>query len=823
MKNLKLLLILLVISVTNTLIAQDVEIKDVIFRIDEIKANQNKKVVQLYLTGLKNGKSLFQGGVDEFQVFQSGSNLPSDLEMVIDSNYEKSGEQALETQVVASDTKPLTILFLMDLSGSMKVDKLNQAKKAVRYSLENMPSNANVYFSTFQNVISENTPLTVNNFNQVVEPLETQPNYHTDLYRAVHEKVTGLSTVEGDKVLILLTDGRDEAELVPTYYEEDIERVSQNQVLETISGIDKEFRIFAVGIGNDANKKFLEQIALQTPNEGDGYKFGVAPEDLGSTIQEQIITQLASNYILSVYFPKENDKYNTYGKSEGRNFIVRYTHNGETLETNKEATLAGFSKEIDFGIQYKSEEVSNPYWIGLWGFLLLLLLLALFSAFVPMRNQYIFKNKFIKKYKEIKEPGVIIRDQYSRKEITNDDEELVIHNGKILTLKNWKWIKVNMKDNYGEFAEMFALENSGNFFSGKGYFKRLNWIWFGGIGGFLAWLIVQGLYTLNLESVPSIQESLQFLDTDKEISDSVLGDTLLGVAMGTGIIVALSIIEELGQSRAVNFGRILLRTLIGLVISMIVFFSISALTLKFISHPYLASLISWMILGITLGWVVSIQSSIEAINGIKAGLLAGFVAYNAMELFGILMTNVSPDLIAVLSYIIYGLVLGGTIFAVITRLESFELQFTSPSKHSGKVVGISKWLKYAPFITLGTDRSSEVLIKWDQEDPEAQPKHAKFTFKDNAVKIEALASLYINNKKLDPGKKITLQNDDEIKLGANGITKMKFIAKVQTIKPGEEENKPDTSVKLNKFIDESELDDIEIIDIRDISSSKKNK
>ncbi|MBK9013911.1 MAG: hypothetical protein IPM82_07405 [Saprospiraceae bacterium] len=161
-------------------------------------------------------------------------------------------------------------------------------------------------------------------------------------------------------------------------------------------------------------------------------------------------------------------------------------------------------------------------------------------------------------------------------------------------------------------------------FSLKGTYRRLNWLWFGALGGLVSWVFaLSGKITL-----PWLRELLSAgFDTDVQISTALYDSIFLGAAMGFGITLALSIVEEMGQSRMFSFWRILLRCVIAIVLGMLIFFLQELLTAKVLpNNNYLGHLLGWTIFGTVIGLICTLLSTIELKSGLIGGLIAGIVA-----------------------------------------------------------------------------------------------------------------------------------------------------------------------------------------------------
>jgi Ca-activated chloride channel family protein len=158
---------------------------------------------------------------------------------------------ALETDRVI----PKDLMMILDTSGSMDGEKLNQAKAALRYVLSNLNSedrfNIIAFDSNTRSYAQELRPSAEADDAQAwVQDLEALGG--TNIYLALSE---ALQQIEGDRptVLLFLTDG------LPTEGIIDEQTLLQSLSSEAPEGI----RIFPFGVGYDVNTILLDQMASE--------------------------------------------------------------------------------------------------------------------------------------------------------------------------------------------------------------------------------------------------------------------------------------------------------------------------------------------------------------------------------------------------------------------------------------------------------------------------------------------------------------------------------------------------------------------------------
>lgn len=742
------------------------------FEITKAIANEDLGQIELLVKAWQsNGLDLLSKDISLLKASmqkEKGVEYPLDILTIDNINY---GEETVEQK-----ESPMKVLFLLDLSGSMRGEKLRQAKKAIKEVLDSEILNgSDVQFAWFHDWASKSMPVSKYNYSARVDVVDVGPkgkDKDTDLYRTIKVKTEELSQIQGQKVIILLTDGKNDIGRNRLYKGKNaLKRLSMEEVLTHVSQYDSTLQIFPVGVGGKANKSFLKKLTESTKNPKDYYSFGVAPKDVSRTFIS--ISRAIAKPNFKIYLlPNYND--------------AVYCVEDRTVTLNYIQPLAIASKTTVFGSNTKCIDLRSPDEQGnalttfLTGILLLGLLLAILYFSVPLYNNQQFKSKYIKKYKELRQDNRTKKDPLTLEEFQDEDD--VVVNGlknKMLKLSTWKYYNENNLD-AGEYQELFQLQTKpGNFFNQQGVFKKLNWLWFGALGGFLSWIFSFFLAQLNWDWYLLLLESL---DGETQISSSIFNETLVGVAMGASIVGTLAFVEERGQSRKFNIGRIGIRILIGIIAGLFIFFIESALVVKFIPFYFLRQLIGWTLFGTAMGIVITLFSSIEIQSGVKGGFFASICAFLLYFLLNLpFMDGVFPTKIKeIISFISYGGILGYLLFTVVKQLESYELRCLSPSKFSGWQSPISKWLKSPSidYIIIGKNPKSRVYIKWD--DINVKPNHARLLMIKGVPHIEPdEGQVLVNNRAIN--KATPLDNEARIKLGENSISILQFLSKEKNL------------------------------------------
>lgn len=155
---------------------------------------------------------------------------------------------------------PKDVVFVLDTSGSMTGKKLDQAKKALQFCVENLNDNDRfeiVRFSTeVEPLFDKLVTATSQNRDQAAQFIKNlRPIGGTAIDDAL-KKGLALRPDRGDRpfVVIFLTDGR------PTIGETD-----ENRILAAVKNANEgRTRVFCFGIGTDVNTHLLDKITEET-------------------------------------------------------------------------------------------------------------------------------------------------------------------------------------------------------------------------------------------------------------------------------------------------------------------------------------------------------------------------------------------------------------------------------------------------------------------------------------------------------------------------------------------------------------------------------
>lgn len=188
------------------------------------------------------------------------------------------------------DQSPLRVAILLDTSASMKGEKLFQAQFAVKEFLEQLGPEDKACIYTFDRHVLKLSGFT-NDFSEVIPRLFTMsPMSLTTLYDAVFVAHQELIEMEGNKVMVIVSDGGDRLSRVDTQQINDM--MSRSPVMVYSVMLDE-----LPGISNDGpGKQFLRNLSAMTGSVATDLEH---PRFLRKTFR-QIYRELRSFYYMEI-------------------------------------------------------------------------------------------------------------------------------------------------------------------------------------------------------------------------------------------------------------------------------------------------------------------------------------------------------------------------------------------------------------------------------------------------------------------------------------------------------------------------------------------
>ncbi|MGB3799867.1 MAG: FHA domain-containing protein [Lewinella sp.] len=504
-------------------------------------------------------------------------------------------------------------------------------------------------------------------------------------------------------------------------------------------------------------QQFLRQLPMKTPVGDDGHARGSLPDGV-----EQIFgsnRRLATSHLIMV---KPQD---LVFSGRTRQYALVDAHRADADTSYATFSMGSFNDPVRIGELRQAVSWFGPTLFGLLG---VGGLLAVFYFLVPQIRRQQFRLAHVVPY--VSQPGRHVLDPMTREPIRSGDPVVNVCS-MVVPLQTWKDCGDQCPHYPGCTNNNLQCSGAGrgqslNFFALHGVNRRLNWIWFGALGGFAGWVLYALLAGAGREWLATAANSF----SGYRNAETLLREAVLGACFGLGMTLMLAIMEERSQSRRISVRRIILRTLLGGLAATVAFGG-GFLLLEggIVPSPIWSAAISWTVFGVALGFVLTIRSTIERRRGLLGGLasgLIGFLVYWLSQEF--LGTDLGPK---VISLLVSGALLGLVLDTVVKLAENYEIEYVSPANYHRKVP-LSKWLKSSWDIMIGTQPGSQVYIKWPDE--HVLPEHARIKLEGGRVYLYPQGETLVNGQIIHGQKRVQLQSGDTLQLGRRSSTQMRF-------------------------------------------------
>ena len=297
-------------------------------------------------------------GVKSYVSVLDGAGVPiKNLTEKDFSVIEDSVPMKIDSLSIAND--PISLVVVMDTSGSMAGQSIKSAKEAANTLLLGLGNEDQVAILSFNNQVDTVQDFTKDrqSAGQQLAKLEAVASSGTCLYDAAYQAVQNAATLPpGRRAVILLTDGVDETpagKACSTYTIDD--------VIRTATGGVSPIPIFTLGIGTRADQQSLQRLASLT---GGYFQYASTSNQLG-TIFKTLSDQLKSQYLVEYSTTSGQGNHTVVieaktpdGTAKGsRNFIIpampseiliKYPAEGESISGNQtiEAALSGLTNDV---------------------------------------------------------------------------------------------------------------------------------------------------------------------------------------------------------------------------------------------------------------------------------------------------------------------------------------------------------------------------------------------------------------------------------------------------------------------------------------------
>lgn len=262
---------------------------------------------------------------------------------------------------------PKDFVFIIDVSGSMSGDKIDQAKSALAYIIEQLHVDDRFAIVSFsdqistasQSLIDRSDSETVDYIKGWVAALSAGGS--TDIHGALLAGLEYFKESERPSILVLLTDGK------PTSGITDPLTIEEKFRGANIAGVS----LFTLGFGNEVNFQFLGRLARQ--NSGDAFKIEVdvdAAEQI-TDFYESVSTPILKDVKLTVNSGVVNNLVypyfipNLFDGSEV--FLVGERESGETIDLTITGESSAGEEEYQMILSNPSSNEIKDSWVeNIW-------------------------------------------------------------------------------------------------------------------------------------------------------------------------------------------------------------------------------------------------------------------------------------------------------------------------------------------------------------------------------------------------------------------------------------------------------------------------
>lgn len=280
--------------------------------------------------------------------------------MLLLSPKQEWGEQ----EIVGKD-----VVFVVDTSGSMSGEKIEQTKKAFEFCLQSLKPKDRfglLTFATstrlFEDSLLEATPENVKRAREFVSKLEATGA--TALNEALEESLQLLEKKpERPSMVIFLTDGR------PTSGESNTDRIIENVNKVNKQDDGRRGRLFIFGVGNDVNTHLLDRLA----EENGGSSNYVRPEEDIEAAVSSLYAKLSHPVLSGVAVKVGNVRtYDVYPQKlpdlfVGTQIVLvgRYEGDGDSAITLT-GNARGEDKTFTYETTFPKETTGNAFLARVW-------------------------------------------------------------------------------------------------------------------------------------------------------------------------------------------------------------------------------------------------------------------------------------------------------------------------------------------------------------------------------------------------------------------------------------------------------------------------
>ncbi len=209
-----------------------------------------------------------------------------------DFTLTEDGQQVQIGSLALANDEPISVAILLDTSGSMLGGKIAAARQAASRFIENLAGGDRIAVLTFDRTTTHQIDFTSDHTaaRQNVELIQATPGGVTCLYDAIYETIHLIAAEPaGRRAIIVLTDGRDEAESG-----QPCSAHTTDEVIGLAAAASTRVPLYTIGLGNDIDTAVLGRLAGETSGRAQ-YAPGTTQLD---ALFGRLTDELRSRYVL---------------------------------------------------------------------------------------------------------------------------------------------------------------------------------------------------------------------------------------------------------------------------------------------------------------------------------------------------------------------------------------------------------------------------------------------------------------------------------------------------------------------------------------------
>ena len=266
-------------------------------------------------------------------------------------------------EIKKSDIIEKDFVFILDRSGSMKGEKIEQAKKALRFCVNNLNGGDRFNLILFNTDVEPFTDKLVSAKQERKNALafidDIKGNGGTNINDALLAALADKPDTKRPRIVVFLTDG-----------EATVGETNTERILKNVSGAnDNKSRIFVFGVGYDVNVNLLDKVAEQNG----GTRQYVKPQEDLEVAVSAFFTKVSEPVLVNLALDIQNIKTkNLYPQKlphlfRGSQLTVlgRYAGNGKT-KLVLSGDINGKKQEFSNAAKFPKQESDHQFLPRLW-------------------------------------------------------------------------------------------------------------------------------------------------------------------------------------------------------------------------------------------------------------------------------------------------------------------------------------------------------------------------------------------------------------------------------------------------------------------------